>query len=268
MAATIKKDKAKDLRTYLRKIKEARNGNGVLWFRGMSSISYNLVPTLFRNKKAAREGQQAFNALEQKINTLFRNKSIPYLEGKRALSGWELLFLMQHYRAPTRLLDWSESPLVALHFATSKALYSTSSPEESAVVWAINPDNWNNSVMKPTGHQHGTVPVHDVVTEQYKPEIVYSNQEIPPLAVYGALNNPRISVQKGAFTVFGPTDKPLEDYANKLEKPGSLYKIEIPAENVREVAEELVEAGITETSIYPDLEGLSAEIKRVMGFGE
>jgi len=48
---------------------------------------------------------------------------------------WDWIFLMQHYRAPTRLLDWSESPLVALYFALVDKLQEDS----DGALWCMDP---------------------------------------------------------------------------------------------------------------------------------
>lgn len=262
--AKYTKRTVKDLSGYLKKVREIQGGHENLWFRGISRISYSLVPSLLRHSIAGSSGQQAIKELEEKINVSFKNRSIPYLGTGSSLDGWNLLFMMQHYRAPTRLLDWSESSLVGLHFATYSAL--SKDPDESAAVWVVDPDEWNNQNLRNMGHSKGTVSAYDSIAEGYKTDTVYSSPETPPLAIYGALNNPRISMQKGAFTVFGPTTRPLENYSDNLDGNHILHRIEIPADRIKGIAKELVDTGITETSIYPDLEGLSKELKRKHGF--
>src|SRR5688572_23441055 len=85
-----------------------------LWYRGCGSASHTLSPSLYRHTKA--KTPEAFADLERQLMTRFRQRSIPY--HNRSLSDdWDALFFMQHYGVPTRLLDWTENPLIALHFA-------------------------------------------------------------------------------------------------------------------------------------------------------
>ncbi len=89
-----------------------------LWFRGAGKSSYKLAPTLHRHS-----GITDSNTLleyEKKLLTRFKERSVPYLQ-HRIEDVWELLFLMQHYGMPTRLLDWTENPFISLFFALSSA---------------------------------------------------------------------------------------------------------------------------------------------------
>jgi hypothetical protein len=80
----------------------------IAWYRGQADATWGLTPTIGRNP----DHLQA----ELTIIKLFRQNARPHLREYPG-TDWEWVFLMQHHRAPTRLLDWSESPLVALYFA-------------------------------------------------------------------------------------------------------------------------------------------------------
>ncbi len=54
---------------------------------------------------------------------------------------WEWYFLMQHYGAPTRLLDWTGNPLVALYFAIVDQ--EVHGKNRDAAVWVFDPWEWN-----------------------------------------------------------------------------------------------------------------------------
>lgn len=89
----------------------------VLWYRGCARISYRLIPSLYRNSRYTTAEQ--FAKLEIEILTRFKQRSIPY-QTRIIIDDWDYLFLMQHYAVPTRLLDWSENPYIALYFALSR----------------------------------------------------------------------------------------------------------------------------------------------------
>ena len=89
-----------------------------LWFRGCGQASYKLLPSLYRHRDA--KSLDKVVDLEQKLMIRFKQRSLPYLTRSLA-NDWETLFFMQHYGIPTRLLDWTENPLIALHFALMSA---------------------------------------------------------------------------------------------------------------------------------------------------
>lgn len=104
-------------------------GNRRLWWRGHIEKSWRLVPGIYRG---------SLGDSEVPLNTRFRNMAVsryPKIPASGDLLGW--LSLMQHYRLPTRLLDWSESPLVALFFA----MQETSTYKGDSIVWALLPMN-------------------------------------------------------------------------------------------------------------------------------
>jgi len=80
-----------------------KEGAASLWFRGVSKESYDLKPKLYRLEK--------FDEGEILID--FKRFAIQLVETKPE-DDWEWYFLMQHYRAPTRLLDWTDGDLIAL----------------------------------------------------------------------------------------------------------------------------------------------------------
>src|SRR5580704_6707277 len=113
-------------------------GTEEMWFRGLSSRHHALRPSLFRCFKKETPDIGKIRDLENDLFFEFQAKA-RFSEGV-ALSDWDVLFLMQHYRAPTRLLDWTEVLHVALHFAVA---YSKADKEETPRLYIINPYGWN-----------------------------------------------------------------------------------------------------------------------------
>ncbi len=90
---------------------------------------------------------------------------LPLVAERVPRDAWEWYSLMQHYRAPTRLLDWTDSALVAFYFALTS--YKPSSPANiHPVVWALNPwtlNRWDKN-------QDGSPPGTDWdITQKYLP---------------------------------------------------------------------------------------------------
>ena len=81
-------------------------------FRGVNSADYVLKPSIARGTLHYDYSRK----LEDYVFTRFKRESLPYL-GFRPADDWDWLALAQHHGVPTRLLDWTESPLVAAFFA-------------------------------------------------------------------------------------------------------------------------------------------------------
>ena len=100
------------------------SGSIPIWYRGQANIDWEVQPTVLRdsfqtflNSKEIQMGsplQRSVQA-ERTINNEFRRNSASLISSNATLT--ELYFLAQHHGMPTRLLDWSINPLVALFFA-------------------------------------------------------------------------------------------------------------------------------------------------------
>jgi hypothetical protein len=233
------------------------------WFRGQDRASDSLTPRRYRHRFVD----------EDDIRAVFKRRLPQLLLGPKPESEWERYFLMQHYGVPTRLLDWSEGGLLALHFA----LISNHSRNDAAV-WVFDPFWLNGAVAKLTNRQPDEVrrlakllpeadDRRDVdVLKTYLTELVFPQKRfrLPefPLAIQPSHIDRRLAAQLSSFTIHGRDPVGLERVAE--DDPHSrLAKITIPREAVKRMLMQLLEAGITEATAFPDLLGLCLELTRL-----
>ena len=249
-----------DLASYLQIIENIhRENSGKTLYRGQAShVKFKLLPSLYRKSDDGSRDIYSYDCEEIFLNK-FKSKSIPYLK-TLPQNDWEWMFLMQHYNTPTRLLDWSESPLVALFFALDDNF--NHQEEDSAVVWCLNPIRLNRKFRPIDGlseipNINGSEVLNNSINRYYAYGEAYPADY--PIAVTGPLNNSRISAQKGMFTLFPASSKtPLEE---TKECNDFLDKIIIQKESIPIIKRQLFTMGITNTSIYPDLDSISKDIK-------
>jgi hypothetical protein len=90
-----------------------------------------------------------------------------------------------------------------------------------------------------------------------------------PVALFGSHNSPRIVAQQGVFTIFGQNQTPMEQvYGSEGFPANCLIKVTIKTSVIKSIRTSLLNHGVTESVVFPDLEGLAREIKRTFGFDE
>jgi hypothetical protein len=181
----------------------------------------------------------------------------PHLQGQPQ-EEWEWMFLMQHYRAPTRLLDWTESALAALYFAVSKQKHRKS----DGAVWCLDPIGLNNAAnikfsFEPEIPSFG----RDKVMDSYLPTHVHeSTSDLNPIAIMGPRNTPRMAAQLGTFTINHRLHGPIETIGNGSH----VWRWIIPAAAKKELIRELAHLGFTELTLFPELEKVADLSKELL----
>ena len=265
----IREEKPNSLPEFLSLVEKLQdNAEERLWYRGCGRGSYTLLPTLYRHKNA--KSPEQLTELERKLITQFTQRSLPYLQ-RPLTEEWDTLFFMQHYGIPTRLLDWTENPFTALHFALLGAPYKVKrgkpTYKESAVVWVLDPVKWNRHALSHQSYGGGALTTGDEPLKGYKPFLPILGMNKYPVALYGAHNSPRIVAQQGVFTIFGQNRIPMEKLFETESFPqNSLVRVTILNTVIGSMRNSLLRHGITESVVFPDLEGLALEIKRSFDF--
>lgn len=249
------------------------------WYRGVAKAkSHTLKPSLYRHPSITKI--EEFLVLERRMLEEFNRQNLLHAAPRGVSddgSDLHTLFYMQHYGVPTRLLDWTSNPFIAMYFALSSARPEAKGGySEDAAVWVLDPVSWNSTAL---AHQtYGTIgPIVDkVVSNAYAPVKMMRNQLDPnslpameerPATILGVANNPRIFAQKGVFTVFGKDMNPMEQQFDKWKfEPHCLKKLVIPKAKIDDLLKTLLQIGYTDSVSYPDLQGLVMEIKRSKGF--
>ncbi|GGA56202.1 hypothetical protein GCM10011507_04380 [Edaphobacter acidisoli] len=218
------------------------------WYRGQQRKQWKLWPNILRigccDADTEDEIREEFAI---RAPALSRFESMPTVD-------WDLYFLMQHYGAPTRLLDWTESPVIALYFAVrdNPGYYDSS-------VWVLNPYELNRRVIKRgeviSPSAVGANPKDCKPVARWLPPR-WAGRMIPqsPVAIFPTHIARRISSQKSCFTVHGREADGFDRFM-KGARP-CLKKIIIPGHAVKGIRLNLKDYGIDDTTIFPDLEGL------------
>ncbi|SET98582.1 FRG domain-containing protein [Stigmatella erecta] len=224
----------------------------IVWFRGHVNEKFKLLPSIARHPKGLE--REALLAKRFKQNAYsFRN--LP------PQGEWEWLFLMQHFGVPTRLLDWTESPLVGLYFAVHDD--DPSHDSANGHLWALLPAKFNYEVPRLRPNVAIDIPSFgvDPILDDYSPDKIglETMSSRLPVAAIAHRQNERIMAQLGVFTIMHRDKTPLEDLADKY-----LAKFTIPATAKPRFKAELSNLRITRMTMFPELASVAAVAKEVL----
>jgi hypothetical protein len=225
-----------------------RDDVGGPWFRGHQRKHWRLLPSLAREQCFDRRTEDEIREqFAVRAPALSRFETLP-------TNDWDLYFLMQHHGAPTRLLDWTESPAIALYFAVrdNPGYYDSS-------VWMLDPYELNRRVAKKAEViSPSAIGANPIDIKRVKPWLPkrWSRKQVPsfPLAIFPTHIARRISSQKSCFTIHGRQEAGFEKFSTGARP--CLTKIIIPGHAVADIRLDLQAYGIDDTTIFPDLEGL------------
>jgi hypothetical protein len=236
----------------------ARGEPTLPWFRGQENAEWGLLPKIYRYPDMGLSDEYEIREQFCTLAPVLSNGT-PVTEQPDA-ANWAWYFLMQHYGVPTRLLDWTESALVALYFAVRGNDGST-----PAAVWALDPWTLNRRLLRtdaviPPGDP-GILESDRRRVAKWLPYRFAHRRRLPrfPVAVYPTHTAVRISAQKSCFTVHGQERLGFEILAKDALRR-CIVKVEIPAWSTREIRDALETCGLEETSVFPDLEALGRSL--------
>ncbi len=215
------------------------------WIEKVSSTS---ITTLFRGQRCAWKllphlardtNNRSVLSLEQASLQEFRERAVSSLQ-EVPKTDWDWLVTAQHHGLPTRLLDWSEDPLIALWFALRNASKENSSPE----VWAFSP--YANDIIDNLGSAR---PFSGSHTKAFQ----------------ASFNHPRIKAQKSWFTATKFVEKASTGFV-PIERNQRLrhriQRVRISMTAISRLQSELEARDYTKLRVIPDTDEVASKIKK------
>ncbi len=234
---------------------DCKGDEQALWFRGQHDASWGLSPKLHRPEYK--------HADENEIRHEFQSRGLQLVQGRIPTVSYEWYFLMQHYEVPTRLLDWTDNPLMALFFSIYDKTSST-----DAVVWVVDPW-WLNAANKEVKKKKIEGPMLSEwdEAEAYLPDLesAFAGEVVKkkfPAAIDPPHVDRRLAVQGSHFVIFG-TKRDLTKMDDLISgKKARLAKIVIRGAAIEQIESELENVGINVSTVFPDLIALGRYLKR------
>jgi hypothetical protein len=223
-------------------------------FRGLSDKSYPLKSSL------ARLGGN-FWELEGHLLRNF-SKYAQLADSGQHYSDWQWLTLGQHHGLPTRLLDWTYSPFVALHFATANIQHN----DLDGIIWGVDFVKAHNEIPEVLKQQQELAKSNTFTVGMLEEVAVSMNAFAAlaekPFVVFfepPSMTN-RIMNQFALFSVMSDARVSMEEWLNS--RVDVCKRIIIPKEIKDEIRDKLDQANITERVLFPGLDGLATWLKR------
>jgi hypothetical protein len=216
-----------------------------VWFRGSTNTNHKLLPSLGRRPFRLEH--------EHSLINIFKQNAVQFLD-QRPQSQWEWLFLARHHAVPTRLLDWTESALIGLYFATHSLDKMTKNDRKDGALWLLLPTKLNEEAgIKPTDERD--LPIFEDDDEQlqnYLPTKLASEHtsRLTPAAGIAVRHSKRMQAQHSVFTVTHRDQTPIESIGGGLH----IGRYIIPATSKQRIRRQLEALKIDSLSVFPELD--------------
>ena len=244
--------------------RELRRFRSPFAFRGVSRVTHSLSSSLVRLARPGVSDTPGTPGTDvRRVETaLLRNfRKYARAEAAHADSVWDSLALGQHYGLPTRLLDWTYSPLVALHFATEDPFDFRA----DGAVWCVNFVEANKllprrlrRILEQEGSDTFTVEMLAGVRTLREFDALSRD----PFVIF--LEPPTIDQRiLNQHALFAVMSNPQTEVADWLGRHPSLWRrVDVPAALKWEIRDKLDQANINERVLFPGLDGLSRWLAR------
>ena len=264
---------------------------GSFMFRGMSDISWSLLPGIFREypeKQKSSTGAGAsysgkiYSAHEYEILSHFIKEASGLLTHISPKDDFTWLQYAQHYGVPTRLLDFTANPLVAMYFCCQ------SESQTNGAIWIINIiafESWsrNEIICDDMGPDYTREAIINSIMREMRGEFDWGEvdgepreKKYRPIMFIPPYIDQRMSAQSSRFLLWGNNQSALENMIKAVNEmqlcPGVrfepqgdqrfLAKMVIPAECKHSIMRELDLLNINEKSIFPGLDGIGKYINK------
>ena len=241
-------------------------GPSAQYFRGQSRTvraGCPLIPSVGRIKEMQTLPYEKFIAKEQEAHDIFKNQVIANVANVPR-NTWELLALAQHHGLPTRFMDWTTNPLVALYFAVRNVIYDKS---ESAVYVLTKGVLTYEELMKKEKDNKRELMERAVETKRsigsplqlaHIRDLVQRVELTPFEIIENVVYWPphvsqRIRAQDGVLLAFHQPTKEISD--------SDYVEIAIKGKDRMRIRCELELYGVFDKQLYPDLDGLAKWLK-------
>ncbi|WP_395404736.1 FRG domain-containing protein [Pseudoduganella sp. UC29_106] len=222
-------------------------------FRGQMDARWPLLTSLERYLSAYLPDRSSWRLREERAIRIFRRKAHNYLSDPSVLDNdLRCLALMQHHGAPTRLLDFTKSPFVAVFFAMEQsncdaAVYALNTPRLFTAAPRDFPDMDRDAI--------------DPRTQGNFERYFQPNTNAVLWVGEPTEMDRRLVAQSGTLVVPGILGRPLDEILQEYgDSDALLKKIVLPRSMRDEAMKALYRMNITNATLFPDLDGLARSI--------